>query len=1807
MQAALKLKTSILKKKNPGPLTSTSTETPELQQLWTACCDDSPYNCHTSCQVLLTLVYSKDADYSYVLNGLLNLIPSAKNLTPLISAIGDLLILQCHAQNKCSTKSYISPYSMRTPPHPFITVCTNRPESWPLLQQQIYQICVHQKDIISSNAVAILKPFLLYTILDPVRQDSMMPIRLAIQQILFQQAYLATSVDDDQYIGFLCSIVPHIQLDSSKSIGEGVQFVSQLLFIMLQQSTCPSLLRPLVQNAMALCYLCLQRDLSVMMLTHKILQIAHKWPEVLSTGQNIILLSLMLFEINADNTVVLDIALIILNTNNTAVHPVVHGCLILPLLYLMLSPQADPFTLHTIQTKSTSIIEAMEKIQLDYKVSASSETDSTAGMLPISWSEEPCMTEGAYQSRQYLKLCSDIVNESEINCLLLMNNIQESLTGINEIPVIMTNFLASLFVTPQCTNFSANAMNGLLVVAEKDDRQASFLLPLFLYQIGREPDPSRKLNILKAIPKLAQHKVVVGPILKSIQELGSYKGLKAIFITLLTELWKIQDRCFPQLQKALTEESITPGTIAAITNEVVFAKAHSITSICELRPVQHGPDMLSLLSDILNSCLLKSTTPAAIMALKGLTHLCEAEVINIQSLWKLLSTKLANDSRPGITIEICKLFALVPQLAVQNEEFEKFQEAVVSMLWLISQKFGDSSSKQNNPEVSAAAFRALAAFKVDNFTISHFPQQVTDDFRMQAEAVIKLEIEKNPDMTIENVFPIVPGVCYTRIIPTLKMQVQLDAYEEFLNSMVYSEVTNLPRGIYSSLNRKYGTGNQEKALDEIPTLLQHLYEQTKQPGLRPGLAAGLLFAYNLPAEQNKAPKPHKILSRSKNFQQMFSTLLHEVPVQPSEWHRCLLMPHTWVSFIDRLFVAMIEGRHAEIDLQLQHNQIQEDEVSAKKNSAWLWVRDTLTGVIKVTSRGNPTMQANCVMALSGVVCAVNKFRSGQDSSSLGEEESGSAHMKHKQWFMLVTDTLLSLWNVKYKTSGNNLLGLCQQRSQTDRAPASMLCQASACLALPRLVSSQLSPETCGRLFEVLSMMTLSLPGKSNQPESPVLIFHNGLALGILISRLFEEHFVEVCGPKNMEEVWKSLEALEECALNDSFPSRSGCILGLTLALTSLCEDGKPESRRHLAEILDKLFSLLKNTDSSSDIFQVLCFAVATCSGSVFSANIINADTINSIFDYLKNLSEAHPQMCGVSLAVGSLCYSLNMLGHASINKTTQTLCDSWTDCYLNEDTPTLERVSALGALMALIGSERSLINIQTIPSLCSNVVNPATIIQLVKTVLKSQEEVGIQCCSAWMLGHAYLANSTVSEVKSSVPTNYHYLDNKYIIRALVDFLLDQGKRGSETISNSAVKLALVALNKNIKRALPPLNWALLFSPYLRLTYSTEVKCLSLQVAISQSTTSSSASVFLATWLSSALFNSLPVEAQNIFYQNLDVLIKCIPLKTLKEFLEHECVNPFLFDQRQSQSSVTLNGLQKALMVNDPPESVTELLYTTVERIYKALTPHFQPNLYNMMCKCLANLPEDRFDQLTDDDFLDPQLYIKGTYVRCFLVANGKQPLALLNSCIDALINNGQNIPELYSFCLLFLSQCFYICSLNKTHIKNRLGWFLELIGHVRNLATGGLQLLNATMKSNIALDFAIQIVSAAICCWTSSIASTISGQHPAFMVDLVEKHQDGIKMQEISLSLKHQPNYWLQLLPTCVTCLTQEPWKAVLNMFIDWLLIMYELPDDKITPQTKRILNNCLCNLRNTKEFKRASVWNKVFKDLLEPTVKEQE
>nr|KAG5694348.1 hypothetical protein BaRGS_035216 [Batillaria attramentaria] len=178
-------------------------------------------------------------------------------------------------------------------------------------------------------------------------------------------------------------------------------------------------------------------------------------------------------------------------------------------------------------------------------------------------------------------------------------------------------------------------------------------------------------------------------------------------------------------------------------------------------------------------------------------------------------------------------------------------------------------------------------------------------------------------------------------------------FEGFLSSMVGKEVDDLPRGIYHSATRRYGTaGSQDKAIASIPAFLATQYEKTKQPGLRPSLAAGLLFCHDPAVEVGRdgRPRKHYLVKHGKQFLDMFKTLLNEIPIQPSEWHRMMLMPQAWASFVERLFHALIESRKAELELQVKHGHISHDQLAEKTNTAWLFARDAIVDVLKTSSR-----------------------------------------------------------------------------------------------------------------------------------------------------------------------------------------------------------------------------------------------------------------------------------------------------------------------------------------------------------------------------------------------------------------------------------------------------------------------------------------------------------------------------------------------------------------------------------------------------------------------------------------------------------------------------------------------------------------------------------------------------------------------------------------------------------------------------------------------------------------------------------------
>ena len=85
----------------------------------------------------------------------------------------------------------------------------------------------------------------------------------------------------------------------------------------------------------------------------------------------------------------------------------------------------------------------------------------------------------------------------------------------------------------------------------------------------------------------------------------------------------------------------------------------------------------------------------------------------------------------------------------------------------------------------------------------------------------------------------------------------------------------------------------------------------------------------------------------------------------------------------------------------------------------------------------------------------------------------------------------------------------------------------------------------------------------------------------------------------------------------------------------------------------------------------------------------------------------------------------------------------------------------------------------------------------------------------------------------------------------------------------------------------------------------------------------------------SFFQSLQSDCLVVLYNSLPHLIKCLSPEILNSFLENGSTDAFA-TQNVPQCSALLRGLSKALLVKDPPESVTAIIYQAVGFIYKLL-------------------------------------------------------------------------------------------------------------------------------------------------------------------------------------------------------------------------------------------------------------------------------
>ncbi|KAJ8262543.1 hypothetical protein GJAV_G00167600 [Gymnothorax javanicus] len=1758
-QAVRSLVAGVLKEKGPNEkIVQSCNQTVALDTLWEQCCGESTLVRSACCDALVLLVEQGHADLHYVINGILNLVPSAKNVQGLIRVMGKLLMIQVSQEQRDRGAAFTCPYSIRNPPHPYITVLENRPDCWPALLAEVDDIIKQAVDKDESVFLDMVVPFLRYLYCEPQHLPEHALLRHGLLRVLLPPCSgIWDSAVFQRLLLCLFDMVPHIQVDSVTALLELAQFFEAL---------CPPLLSGegqyqseragLCLHLLCACHTSLGVSGDCSPFLRLLLQVLPTCTQDVPSEQLIMGVGLLLLKASvSQQTTLLDLAVRLLPPESP---PPLAPALVLPLLQVLsgsalMEALTDPQVRTQNQSLAQSLLQAVQR-----PVGDACEVQRPADAVQLALSLTPWYSKLLVATHTLRRVSR---NPASARDWLL--SAQSTLPISGQVPDHLTLILGHLILTGP-GEVCKLALSTAALLAEADPAQVPALLPVLMYKLGRVTDPDLSRALLYSLPNLATHKFCVSQVLQVLQVLGGSPAMRAVLLRLMTSLWVKQDRVFPELQKlmALVEKGSLVGKEEQW--EQILARAAGIRDICKERPYQHGADMLAAITNTLSQCTKQDQATPSALVLRGLQELCRAEVVDIRSTWGALSPQLSCDSRPLVIAAVCELLALVPHLTVKTEEYEKFKEQVVGTLW--------TYALCKDPEVARCGFQALSEFPDFVHTILHLPEQARPPAKApeEEEDQMKDEEEKEEDLSV-------PGLSYIKLL-LLTPPAVLPGLEVFLTSLLRQEMVAMPRGVYHSALRGGNLrSDQGKTVAGIPGFMLKTYEKNKQPGLKTGLAAGLVLSYDLP---------------------MLAALIHEVNIQPSEWHRSVLLPQAWRGFMSRAYFAVLQGRRADLEMMQKQGKENPEELQYRQHCAWLWARDQLTDVVKSVAKDSPVVQGNSILALSGLAAVLSKYESSLPVGESGSTEVGPEILPTQHWVSMAMDTLLSVVSSSYRPKGQ-VFPWFQHRSYSGGNTASAIARSCASLALS-VMAPILATSHKASLLDALSNLQAALPGGAASDESQAVQFHTGLALGMLVSSLMEERISDVSGQNVSEVLMSSLDALESCCFNTDLEYNTGCILGVGVVLASLSHSGQVERREHVAVTVDRLKDALQESAGQGRMLQeVLAYSLACAGTSAFGASIINGGKAEELMNALRALTEESQQTPGFALALGLAVHSLSVCGHGKAEDLSGRLLAAWMKILLTEGAPTMQRLAAVSGLVALVGSESSLVQLKCESEQSSQQQSRLNeVIRAISQIISFSGAIGLQSNACCLLGHLHLAHLSSSHSRTAVPLDFGYLSERSVLRAAVDFLSEAGRKGPEFSPPRLVKVALGPLAAvGLSYQYPPVNWSGLLSPLMRLNFGEEIQHHCLELVMTQSQTSQSASLFLGMWLSPPLVHSLSPRTRAQLYRSLSLWMKHIAEDKLQVCVGTLGVQHFGRDRRPQRPLLCrafLEGLSQAMSLPNPSQNCWAVLCSAAEEIFALLPDHIQDSeldLYVGIAKCLSEMSDTEIDRITRVTEANIE---KTGFVLAYLTSQGRVPLLGLNDVIATALRGSHR--EEVSWLLL---QSFYqsrLASSPNTGVMKRMEWLLELMGHIRNVAYGTTAV--GTGDTRQATDFLFRLFSSAVLSWADHSMPLILGVRAQWFPKKTDSEtpdwSHGLYSNRVAN--ENPASKCLMGLPCCIQLLlAREPWKGQTQKFMDWLFSIVEGPKEGLSETSIITAKAALLSLRNLPEFKRKVVWTRAY------------
>lgn len=1760
-------------------------QTPALNLLWEKCCSDNVVVRTACCEGLVALVAQDHAEFSYVLNGILNLIPSTRNTHGLIKAIMKLLQMQAVKEGHSGEKNIQDIYNIRNHPQPLITVLEHRPDCWPVILQQLtafFQQCLERSEV---SCIQIMAPFLWYLYCEPSQLQEYAKLRLTLLKVLLKPRVPCDkeqpSVLEQQILQLCCDMVPCLQIKDLIQTTEVMLFIEEVYLNLLRYPVFWKIqLTQITLQLLCVCEVSLNITGECSSLIHLLEHSVELLKEDFPVEPVIIGIALLLLQTPASQQKpILSLALKLLSCAESQKIPKSSLLLVMPVLQILSStaledcismdeegPSRQQLALNLLEMVQQECYRD-EHQKLSYKLAFP--ITSMYGSIFTAWRILEVMREES--------AASDWL--ASVESLLPITTV---------IPAHVFLLLAYLLVEDKGRNLH-QILKVTTELAQADSSQVPNLIPVLMFKLGRPLAPVLYNDILYTLPTLGVHKVCIGQILRVIQLLGTTPQLKAVTLRLLTSLWEKQDRVYPELQRFMAMSDVPSLSVGKeVQWEKLIAKAASIRDICKQRPYQHGADMLAAISQVLNECTKPDQATPAALVLQGLHALCQAEVVCIRSTWNALSPKLSCDTRPLILKTLSELFSLVPSLTVNTAEYENFKVQVLSFLW--------NHTQNKDPVVANAAYKSLSHFGAGDHTILHLPEEV----RPEIQTPDDLDEDEDEEGDEKEVDLSIPGSCYLKLLSLTDPSV-LPALEEFFTSLVKQEMVNMPRGVYHSALKGGARLDQGKTVAGIPNFMLKMYETNKQPGLKPGLAGGMLFCYDISMYQSKDGKPLNRLmaSRGRSFKQTSLALVHEVHIQLSEWHRAIFLPQAWLAYMTRAYHAILQGRIGELELQLKHGKEGPEEVQYKKNTAWLWVRDMLTDEItKAAAKDSPVVKGNALLALSSLAVVVSKHEASLCSDSDGVLEVQPHFLSVKDWVSMIFDTLLVIVDSHYQPRGH-FFSSFYHKSYSGENTASAIARSAAATALSLLVPIFII--SCKeKVEEILNMLTARLPGKPSADESQAVQIHMGLALGMFLSRLCEEKLSDISSQQMNLLLMKSLDALENCCFDPSLEYNTGCILGVGLVLSLMSHSGQMESRVHVAASLRKLSAYLDDSGSQSRTFQeVLAYTLSCVCTSAFSAGIIEAVEAEEIMNKLLLLVDNSQQTSGFALALGNIIHGLSVCGHGKAEDLGNRLLPAWIKTVLTEGAPTMLCLAALHGMVALVGSEGDVMQLKSEAIQSSQSQGRLNeVIRTLTQVISVSGVIGLQSNAIWLLGHLHLSTLSSNQSRTSVPTDYSYLPESSFIRAAIGFFVTGGKKGPESVPPSLLKVVMKPIaTVGENHQYPPVNWAALLSPLMRLNFGDEIQQLCLEIMVTQAQSSQNVTALLGMWVMPPLIHGLSLNIKKYLLLSVPSWIKHVSDEQIVGFVESLMVAVFKAASPLSSPELrpsALQGLSQAMKLPSPSHHLWSLLSEATRKIFDLLPNKIRRKdleLYISVAKCLSEMTDDeanRVAQITESSLE------KAAFVRLYLVSQGRFPLMGLTDVLSVAVRHREK-DTLAWMTLHSLYQARIVSHAN-TGVLKRMEWLLELMGYIRNVAYQSMSVQNVALDE--ALDFSLLIFAAAVVAWADHAAPLLLGLSASWLPWHQENGPAGPASSLLGRSPLHRVTLQeaLTLLPSSMPLLLQkEPWKEQTQKFIDWLFSIMESPKEGLSAKSKDLLKATLLSLRVLPEFKKKAVWTRAY------------